>query len=450
MNINPSYIAPIVEAFYLRDPISIRLLQPSKSKTPLSFPPEDFVDVSERFTKVLYAQLLGQHWEPPAPWDAALERLVGSDKETEKAEIGIKITAGLQILASHSLYATRKPTREIAVLLEDLETGDDALPTDTEINTWPKREDDEAWLNIDFSEFEKELEGKGLSKEGAFGDKAAQENLKKMVERFNSFLADNEAGVEGADGSFDPMDQDDDSDADNRGWEDPVDDSDRDDDDDDDHDDNDGDRHIPSEADASSSQPKPRHAPKTPAPDYPSDTESEDSKADAEYADYEKAYESYMTLSAAEKALLTEDARALALEQDAEQEEDDEIAKLSQMMEAELFSHGALDVNPKSEGATLLKAKTTRNSKGKASGGFVDDVASGEVEGSDEDEEEELLDEDYNLAENMLKAFKGQAGMAGPAGNMMKVMGIQLPQDADDELRSRHRGQSKGKERESA
>ncbi|KAI4700901.1 hypothetical protein J4E81_003865 [Alternaria sp. BMP 2799] len=413
---NPSYIAPVVEAFYLRDPISIRLIQPEKSKTPLTFPPEDFVDVSVRFTKVLYAQLLGQHWEPPAPWDAALERLVKSGRPTEKAEIGVKITAGMQMLLSHSLYASRKPTREIALLLEDLESGDDTLPTDAEIAGWPKREDDEGWLNIDFSEFEKELEGKGSGAKDAFGDKNAEENLKKMVARFNDFLADNEAGAEGADGVLDPMDVDNDSDAGDRGWEDPE------------------DSDSPAENETKS---KGTSKAKTKNSEDEDDTdEDDDTEADAEYAEYEQAFEKYMMLPAAEKAILTEEARALALEQDAEKEEDEEIQKLSEMMEAELFNHGALNVNPKSEhkpGTGLLS-----DSKGKGKG-KLQEVAE---EDEEEDDDDDLLDEDYNLADNMLKAFKGQAGMAGPAGNMMRAMGVQFPQDADDEIKG---SSSKGK-----
>ncbi|KAI4930662.1 uncharacterized protein J4E92_004494 [Alternaria infectoria] len=405
---NPSYIAPVVEAFYLRDPISIRLIQPEKSKTPLTFPPEDFVDVSVRFTKVLYAQLLGQHWEPPAPWDAALEQLVKSGRPTEKAEIGIKITAGMQMLLSHSLYTSRKPTREISLLLEDLESGDDTLPTDAEITGWPKREDDEGWLNIDFSEFEKELEGKGSGAKDAFGDKNAEENLKKMVARFNDFLADNEAGAEGANGVLDPMDVDNDSDAGGRGWEDPE----------------DSDSPVENESKSKgTSKAKVRNS-----EDEDDTDEDDDAEADAEYAEYEQAFEKYMMLPAAEKAILTEEARALALEQDAEKEEDEEIRKLSEMMEAELFSHGALNVNPKSEhkpGTGLLS-----DSKGKGKG-KLQEVA----EEDEEDDDDDLLDEDYNLADNMLKAFKGQAGMAGPAGNMMRAMGVQFPQDADDEIK---------------
>lgn len=443
LNVNPSYVAAIVEAFYLRDPISIRLVQPDKSKTPLIFPPEDFIDVSVRFTKVLYAQLLGQHWEPPAPWDIALDDLLKSVTNPEKAEIGIKITAGMQMLLSHALYASRKPTREIALLLEDLENGDDVLPTDIEIASWPKREDDEGWLNIDFTEFEKELEGKGSGAKDSFGDKAAQENLKKMVERFNSFLADNEAGAEGADGSFDLMDQDNDSDAGERGWDDPEDDDGDDDDKDDDMDSEQQNSTIPAAASSSSAPklppPKPTRKPaKAPAAD------SDDEQADAEYAEYERAHESYMMLSAAEKALLTDEARILALEQDAEQAEDEEIAALTKAMEAELFSHGALNVNSMKPGTGLL---SDTKGKGKGRLRFGENIAGvadvEEDEDEDDEEDEGLLDEDYNLADNMLKAFKGQAGMAGPAGNMMKLMGVQFPQDADDQLRSRSKGKGK-------
>jgi hypothetical protein len=273
LHTNPSYIAPVVEAFYLRDPISIRLIQPEKSKIPLTLPPEDFVDVSVRFTKVLYAQLLGQHWEPQTPWDTALEQLAKSGKPIEKAEIGIKIAAGMQMLLSHSLYASRKPTREIALLLEDLENGDDTLPTDTDIASWPKREDDEAWLNIDFSEFEKELEGKGSGAKGAFGDKNAEENLKKMVARFNDFLADNEAGAEGADGGLDPMDVDNDSDAGDRGWEDPED--------------------SDSTAENDTKSKGKGKAKTSNGEDDAGTDDEEDAEADAEYAEYEQAFEVY-------------------------------------------------------------------------------------------------------------------------------------------------------------
>ncbi len=419
LHINPAYIAPAVEAFYLRDPISVRLLQPEKSQVSLTFSPEDFVEVSVRFTKVLYAQLLGQNWSPPEAWQSALDNLIKSGKPAEKSEIGVKLAAGMQMLVSHNLFSDRKATREIKLLLEDLENGDDTLPTDAEIAEWPKREDDEGWLTIDFAEFERELEGKGSGRTEGFGDKNAQENLKKMVERFNAFLADNEAGIEGADGKPDPMDEDNDSDP-GRGWEDPE---------DSESEQSESNQDDLKESDKSKAKGKAKVDVNSPADD------SDDLEADEEYAEYEKAYEKFMMLSAAEKAVLTDEARALALAQDAEKEEDDEIQKLSEMMEAELFSHGALDLNSKPGGkkdkALLSDGKLGRkgSDKGKER---LEEV----TEEDDEDDDDDLLDEDYNLADNMLKAFKGQAGMAGPAGNMMKLMGVQFPRDADDEIKT--------------
>ncbi|KAF3047412.1 hypothetical protein E8E12_004324 [Didymella heteroderae] len=446
LHMNPSYISSAVEAFYLRDPISLRLLQPEKSKTALIFPPEDFVSVSVRFTKVLYAQLLGQHWNPPPQYESAIDSLVKSGHPQERSEVAIKLSAGLQMLASHSLFADKKAVREINLLLEDLETGDDTLPTDTEIAAWPKREDDESWLDIDFSEFEKELQGKGGDK--GFGDKNAQDNLKKMVERFNTFLADDEAGHEGAEADErDPMDEDNDSDP-GRGWEDPEHSSDE-------------DEKAQTGASASSSSTKPApqsktqtksKAARTEDEDEDSETESEEedqAAIDAEYAEYEKYFEKYMTLPPHEKAMLTEDARELARAQDAENEEDKEIQKLTEAMEAELFGHGALNLNPPADKTSKTlksagKANKTDKGKGKAKVSFSepeDDVEEIGREGSD-GENEELLDEDFNLVQNMLAAFKGQAGAAGPAGNMLRAMGIQLPQDADDEVQS---SGSKGK-----
>jgi hypothetical protein len=427
LHTNPSYIAPVVEAFYLRDPISIRLLQPDKSRIPLVFSPEDFVQVSVRFTKVLYAQLLGQQWSPPAPWDAALEQLVKAGHIPEKAEIGVKVAAGMQILLSHSLFASNKPVREIHLLLEDLENGDDELPTDDEIAAWSKRDDDEGWLNIDFTEFEKELAGKGSGDGKGFGDKTAQDNLKKMVERFNAFLADDEADHKGAT-DLDPMDVDNDSDAEGRGWDDPATDE--------------SDSEEPNEEGAQGtktfakddSKTKTAAAPRAKAKSKAADT-SDDEEADAEYAEYEAAHEKYMMLPAAEKALLTDEARILALEQDAEQEEDEEIKKLTEAMEAELFGHGALDLNTKPDRVHGKGLLSDSKGKGKAK---LEEVREEDSDAED-DEDDDILDEDYNLADNMLKAFKGQAGMAGPAGNMMRAMGVQFPRDADDEIKNGRR-----------
>jgi len=249
----------------------------------------------------------------------------------------------------------------------------------------------------------------------------------------------------------DPMDEDNDSDP-GRGWDDPE--------------DSDDEEDEGVEASASTAKtkptptPKPQSKPKAPRADDDEENDNDDSTtdsgddadADAEYAEYEKYFEKYMTLPAHEKAMLTEDARELARAQDAENEEDEEIKKLTEAMEAELFGHGALNLNPpkdESEKRALKSTEKADKGKGKAKAkpkvSFAaptdDDVEEIAREDGSGSEDEELLDEDYNLVQNMLAAFKGQAGAAGPAGNMLKAMGIQFPQDADDEVQ----GSSKGK-----
>lgn len=57
-----------------------------------------------------------------------------------------------------------------------------------------------------------------------------------------------------------------------------------------------------------------------------------------------------------------------------------------------------------------------------------EDIGPGDVELSSDDEEDN--DVDLLLAENMLKAFSGQAGQSGPAGNMMRAMGVNMPRDS--------------------
>ncbi|KAK5625536.1 hypothetical protein RRF57_001252 [Xylaria bambusicola] len=93
-------------------------------------------------------------------------------------------------------------------------------------------------------------------------------------------------------------------------------------------------------------------------------------------------------------------------------------------MEAELREYGALSLNAKQEGTRVLDSE-----KGVAvryKGQDVEEVA--------EESGDEEVDIDYNLAKNLLESFKSQAGLAGPAGNLMGMMGMKLPRDEDEEL----------------
>ncbi|WPG97414.1 SGT1-domain-containing protein [Acrodontium crateriforme] len=390
---NPAYISPAVEAFYLRDPIALKPLA-TKDLSTLQFPPEDFVTVSIKYTKVGFAQLRSQQFEHPPSWTGILPRLSDS-----KVEMGMKLTCGFEMLLADKQNRDKRSVREMKLLLEDLQSGDETLPNDETIETWPQTQDDEKWLDIDYNDFENELSGSKGEKKGSkgtgFGDQGAQENLQKMVSRFEDFLNDDDAGADGVD--------------------------------DDDIDDEDEDEEG-------------------------SDTsETKDHAFDE--AEFEKAMKEMMGMPAdeIEKSGLLDEARRLALE-DAEDgsdmDEDEEMRKVMELMEKELKGHGALDLNGGGREAskTLSTKKKVqfgpepppgfRNSKGKEKAMEEDDddfVGPGDGELSSDDDE--FNDVDLGLAKNMLESFKGQAGMAGPAGNLMRAMGVNMPRDegSDDE-----------------
>ncbi|KAL8726901.1 MAG: hypothetical protein Q9166_006390 [cf. Caloplaca sp. 2 TL-2023] len=206
-------ISPAVEAFYLRDPIALKPLQ-SQGSPRLSFPPDDFVTVSAKFTKVGFAQLKGQDFGTPQAWTTFISK--NPDILGQKGyDIGMKITCGFEMLLSDPHNIDKKPVREIILLLEDLDAGEVRLPSDRDVSHWERKEDDESWLDINFEDFERELSGRAdpnpLAKSAGFGDKSAQDNLRKMVSRFEKFLNDDEGGAQDAE-YLDDMDQDDDSD----------------------------------------------------------------------------------------------------------------------------------------------------------------------------------------------------------------------------------------------
>ncbi|KXT03769.1 hypothetical protein AC578_705 [Pseudocercospora eumusae] len=399
---NPAYISPAIEAFYLRDPVSLKPLS-TKDTATLVFAPEDFVTVSVKFTKVAFAQLRSQMYDTPPAWTGIIPRL-----QDEKVTMGMKLACGFEILLSDPQNQDKREVREMKLLLEDIESGDEVLPADTEISTWPKTEDDEKWLDIDYNDFEKELSGKSgpdqqATKHG-FGHKGAQENLRKMVSRFEDFLKDDEAGADGID-------------------------------------------------DVSESE----HEQSDEGPDEDETREAFDMD-EREFQDAMRETQAMPKEELEENGLL-EEARRLAL-QDAEDasdvDEDEDMRKLIQAMEEELKGHGALDLS----NGRIKKVKNRDKGKGKASetSSIATErpffgpprppnmVAKKNVSFADEDVEElgpgeeELSsdDEDYNdvdlgLAKNMLESFKGQAGMSGPAGNLMRSLGINMPRDEDSD-----------------
>lgn len=51
--------------------------------------------------------------------------------------------------------------------------------------------------------------------------------------------------------------------------------------------------------------------------------------------------------------------------------------------------------------------------------------------GKDMDEEFTPVDVDVNLVKSLLDSFSSQQGQAGPASNLLGLMGLQLPQDGN-------------------
>ena len=366
-----TYISSAIEAFYLRDPIALRPLQATDDTTTLVFPPEDLVTVSVKFTKVGYAQLKSQQFSAPMVWDKAL--LDNRDAKTQvKAESGMKLTCGFEMLMLDPQNKDKRQVRETTLLLEDLSTGQNRLPSYAEIAQWRQTDDDERWLDINFEDFEEELAGnKGDSRMDAgngFGDKAAQDNLRRMVAKFEGFLQDDKAGPEGAE-HLDEMDDDDD--------------------------------------------------------DTKDDTSSQQEEIDFDGKDIEFDEEEFkwmmkgmMGISASKAQQPSKDViQSHDVDLDSSLDTDGEEVNMRDAMRAmehELRDAGALRLNP--------------NPTRKDSTSQLEPVQEGF-----EDYEREDLDIDMNLAKNLLASFKGQAGDAGPGGNLMGLMGMRMPRDDDEE-----------------
>lgn len=372
----PRAIAAAVEAFYLRDPISLKPLLATSGS--LVFPPVDMVTVSVRFSKVLFAQLKSQRFDTPPMWESIMKKdeETGNEVAFARLETGMKLTCGFEMLAAGAQKSKSRIVRETAIVIEDLEEdGDDALPSDEEIRAWPdsERDDDERWMDINYEDFERELGGEktssGTSKgTGGFGDAQTQEDLRKIVSRFEAFLNDDKAGLDGAE--LDDMDYDNDSDGD---------------------------------------------------PDVESD--SEDREVGFDEAEFSKMMREMMGFrpepTPAHNPAYSKQASAPRSAAEAEEaQEIEEIRNLTSQMESELKEQGALKLDARKD----MALEDTGKGKEKASSS-----SDNAVEG-DSDEE---VDIDYNLAKNLLESFKSQGGMSGPTGNLLGLMGVQLPRDEE-------------------
>ncbi|KAL6692696.1 SGT1 domain-containing protein [Trichoderma pleuroticola] len=384
----PKTIAPAVEHFYLRDASSLKPILSSSAS--LQFPPEDLVTVSVRFSKTLFAQLKSQRFDTPPRWEALLRKNANVEllskedqKKFERLETGMKLTCGFEMLAVNAESSKSRVVREMAIMLEDLqEDGSSSLPSNEEMKLWENagRDDDDSWLDINYEDFERELEGKqahGSSSKAAsgFGEAQTQENLRKIVSRFEAFLNDDAAGLDGAE--LDRMDVDDD----------------------DEDDEEDQDEEVSFDEEVFSNMMKEMMGIATENP-------KEGGKA--------------------RKVEAAEDRT------DSDAEEDRDIQELASRMEAELKEYGTLQLDPPTTERAIKSKEGVEEEKEKSRSKQKQPLQeeSGHAADSTDDEDGEV-DIDYNLAKNLLESFKSQGGMAGPAGNLMGLMGFQLPRDED-------------------
>ncbi|KAJ5667050.1 hypothetical protein N7507_002914 [Penicillium longicatenatum] len=362
----PGYISPAVEAFYVRDPIALRPLR-AKDASALTFKPDDMVTVSVRFTRVGYAQVKSQEFPIPSTWAGKLPP-IDEEKAYARAETGMKLACGFEMLLYDPHHQDKAAVREMKLLLEDVETGDEELPTNEDIEkTWDKKEDDEKWLDINFEDLDRELKGKskgkGKDEGGNFGDAGAQENLQRIVARFDEFLNDTSAGFDGAE--FDDFETDSDVDPDD---------------------------------------------------DDELSSDGEDKEASFNEEEFARMMKEMMGMPSASgegsdlSTPLRNRIKELEAEDDEQDDELEQIQELSRQMEAELKRTGVLDLNGKQQ--KLSSGDDT--SKGKDAEGAVDD----------DDENVNI-----NLAKNILESLQGQAGTAGPAGNLLSMMGLHMPKD---------------------
>lgn len=380
----PAYVAPAVEAFYLRDPISLKPLRDAEITTKLRFEPNDLVELSVRFPKVAYAQLKCQNFPVLESWKSEMPPPTESEARSI-TETGMKLTIGFEILLSDSHYQDQPSVREMLLLLEDIDSGDVALPTDEELTKLGKNADDEKWLDINYNELQKELSfGKDRSnhssvqKKPEFGDKTVQDNLQRIVKQFESFLNENDEDDKSEDLNDDDSEIDD------------LDDIDSDD--------------LEEDKDASFNEDEFSKLMQE-MMGMPPEVMQELRSGKIDALTNESA-----AVAPPVRSSKREDSTAEAFDLENENEtESEELQDLMKRMDAELRDAGALDLGESSAGNSVKPIKGA-------------DLH--EMEDSSEDDAS-TDDEKEQIAKHLLESLQAQGGASGPARNLMELMAEQ-------------------------
>uniref|UniRef100_H3DI00 Ecdysoneless homolog (Drosophila) n=1 Tax=Tetraodon nigroviridis TaxID=99883 RepID=H3DI00_TETNG len=103
----PQLVAPAVSAFYLRDPVDLQACRSFKT-----FPPQTSVLTSVTFTRCLYAQLLQQQFTPDRRSGFTLPS--HSHPQYRAHELGMKLAHGFEILCSRCRLPSSEPDAPIS------------------------------------------------------------------------------------------------------------------------------------------------------------------------------------------------------------------------------------------------------------------------------------------------------------------------------------------------
>ncbi|KAI8084475.1 SGT1 protein-domain-containing protein, partial [Halteromyces radiatus] len=361
----PQLLPLAVEAFYLRDPSSLKACSSMRQFSPIKSYSKNLI---LPWTRTTYAQTIHQSFYAPKPFHLPPKQ----HKDFDAAELGMKLMCGLEML-----YAKDTGTEEWTDtddvdqydMLELPPTVLDGMTPKQKIDTLlqlysPEAldqlitekqesvEDDLAWLHVYPDELEAMLARK------ADGDDTLANtenvdipvNLEEMMAKFEHFLENSQSGVAGV---HLPGEED----------------SDEDDEDDDDDD------------------------------SYRKDDIEEDMDKQISFD-----FKSFMDI-------LNQGQQELSSSKDM-QDVQSEFQTMMHEMDQEIGEHE------------------------KIAGSFVRNpslVDQEEQENQEEEDEDAPVDIQLNLLQNVLESFKGQQGLPGPAGNLLRQFNIALPVDRNDD-----------------
>lgn len=103
----PDLVAPAVSAFYLRDPVDLQACRSFKT-----FPPDTCVLTRVTFTRCLYAQLQQQQFTPDRRSGFTLPPR--SDPRYKAHELGMKLAHGFEILCSRARMPSSEPNAPVS------------------------------------------------------------------------------------------------------------------------------------------------------------------------------------------------------------------------------------------------------------------------------------------------------------------------------------------------